>query len=94
MEGPTTKRDFREKRKSGEVFPLGGSGDPPPENFCIFELPRLDFRQKGSLIFRQKGTLLGGPKPFSEGGGGGGLGCNDTDSVPKKRVFWAGKFVQ
>ena len=25
MEGPTTKRDFREKRKSGEVFPFGGS---------------------------------------------------------------------
>ena len=45
MEGPTTKRDFREKRKSGEVFPLGGSGGPPPENFCIFELPRLDFLQ-------------------------------------------------
>ena len=45
MEGPTTKRDFREKRKSGQVFPLGGSGGPPPENFCMFELPRLDFLQ-------------------------------------------------
>ncbi len=41
VEGPTTKRDLREKRKSGEVFPFGGSG----ENFCIFELPRRDFLQ-------------------------------------------------
>ena len=41
MEGPTTKRDFREKRKSEEVFPFGGSG----KIFCIFELPRLDFLQ-------------------------------------------------
>ncbi len=38
MKGPTTKRDFREKSKSGEVFPFGGGG-------CIFELPRLDFLQ-------------------------------------------------
>ena len=43
MEGPTTKRDFTEKRKSGEVFPFGGPGGPPPQKFCIFELPRLDF---------------------------------------------------
>jgi hypothetical protein len=27
VEGPTTKRDFREKRKSGEIFPFGGSGE-------------------------------------------------------------------
>ena len=26
LEGPTTKRDFREKRKSGEVFCFGRSG--------------------------------------------------------------------
>ncbi len=45
VEGPTTKRDFREKSKSGEVFAFGGSGGPPPENFCIFELLRLDFLQ-------------------------------------------------
>ena len=45
VEGPTTKRDFRERRKSGEVFPFGGSGGPPTGNFCIFELPRLDFLQ-------------------------------------------------
>ena len=56
VEGPTTKRDFTEKRKSGEGFLFGGSGvlekcsflgvlGPPPENFCIFELPRLDFLQ-------------------------------------------------
>ncbi len=55
VEGPTTKRDFREKRKSEEIFPFGGSG------------VQHDF----SLIFRQKGTLLGGrPEPFSGGGGG------------------------
>ncbi len=45
MEGPTTKRDFREKRKSGEVFTFGGSGGPLPKIFGIFELPRLDFLQ-------------------------------------------------
>ena len=45
VEGPTTKKDFTEKRKSGEVFLFGGSGGPPPEHFCIFELPRLDFLQ-------------------------------------------------
>ena len=44
MEGPTTKRDVKEKRKGGEIFPFGGGG-PPPENVCIFELPRLDFLQ-------------------------------------------------
>ena len=26
MEGPTTKRDFREKRKSGKVYRLEGVG--------------------------------------------------------------------
>ena len=35
MEGPTTKRDFREKKKSGEVSPLGVSGGPPPKTFCM-----------------------------------------------------------
>ena len=42
VEGPTMERDFREKRKSGEVFPFGGTR---PKLFCIFELPRLDFLQ-------------------------------------------------
>ena len=41
VEGPTTKRDFSEKRKSGEVFPFGGSGGPLPENFFVF-LSSLD----------------------------------------------------
>ncbi len=33
VEGPTTKRDFRERRKSGEVFPFGGSS---PRKFLYF----------------------------------------------------------
>ncbi len=42
VEGPTTKRDFREERKSGEVYRLGvWSGGPPLENFCIFEFSSL-----------------------------------------------------
>ena len=53
MEGSTTKRDFREKRKSGEVFPFG-------ENFCIFDLPSLD-----SLSLGGGG---GGGKTFQGGG--------------------------
>ncbi len=79
MEGLTRKRDFREKRKSGEVYCLGVWG-ATPENFGIFELPRLDFLQF-QHDFRSfsdnKGLLLGGggPKPFSGGantGAGGG----------------------
>ena len=68
MEGLTTKRDIREKKKSGEVLPFGGSGV-----FCIFELPRLDFLQF-QHDFRsfsdKKGHYQGGQNP-SVGGGGG-----------------------
>ena len=49
----------------------GGSGSPPPEHFCIFELPRLDFLQF-QHDFRsfsdKKGTLLGGQNPSVRGG--------------------------
>ncbi len=46
MEGRTTKRDFREKSKVDNCSLLGGlHGGPPPENFCIFELLRLDLLQ-------------------------------------------------
>ena len=82
MEGLTRKRDFREKRKSGEVYCLGVWG-PTPENFGIFELPRLDFLQF-QHDFRSfsdnKGLLLGGggQNPSVEGPtqgqGGGGFG--------------------
>ena len=50
VEGPTMKRDFTmtyaEKKKLQSVYILfRGSGGPPPENVCIFYLPRLDFLQ-------------------------------------------------
>ena len=35
VEGSTTKRDFREKRKSGEVYCLGGLGVLPQRNFVF-----------------------------------------------------------
>ena len=40
VEGPTTTRDFREKRTSGEVFPFGGYGGPPQK--IILFLSSLD----------------------------------------------------
>ncbi len=50
-------------------------GGPPPEKFCVFDLPILDFLQF-QHDFRSfsdiNGLLLGGPKPFTGGGGGGG----------------------
>ncbi len=61
---------------------VGGAGGPPPENFGIFELPRLDFLQF-QYDFRsfsdKKGLLLGGSKTLQWGantgaGGGGGFG--------------------
>ncbi len=68
MEGLTTKRDFREKRKSGEVFPFGGS-----EKIFVF-LSSLDLISCNfSMIFahfQTKGDITMGPKPFSGGGGG------------------------
>ena len=74
MEGPTTKRDFREKRKSGEVFSFGEPGGPPPENFCIFELPRIDFLQfqHDFRSFQTKRDITRGAKTLQWGGGGGG----------------------
>ncbi len=54
---------------------LGGFGGPPPENFGIFELPRLHFLQF-QHDFRsfsdKKGLLLGGGQNPSLGWGGGG----------------------
>ena len=56
MEGPTTKRDFREKRKSGDVWRSGGVGVP---------LDFLQFQHDFGSFSDKKGLLLGGPKPFS-----------------------------
>ena len=75
-----------------------GSGDPPAENFHIFELSRLDFLQF-QHDFRsfsdKKGTLTRGSKPFSgwgwvgDGGGntgaGGALALSLTSSIYVKR---------
>ncbi len=72
VEGPTTKRDSREKRKSGEVFPFGGSRGPPQKMFvflssldlisCNFSMIFAHFQTKRDI------TRGGGAKPFSEGG--------------------------
>ena len=75
VEGPTTERDFREKRKSGEVFPFGGSGGTRPKLFCIFELPIDLISCNFSTIFahfQTKRDITRGPKSFSGGVGGGG----------------------
>ncbi len=55
----------------------GGSGGPRPENFDIFELPRLDFlrfQHDFRSFSDKKGLLLGGLNPSVCGGGGGGGG--------------------
>ncbi len=63
-----------EKRKSGVVYCVGGgSGGPPLENVCIYELPRLDFLQfqhDFHSFSGKKGLLLGGAKTLQWGGGG------------------------
>ncbi len=41
-------RDFKGlqgKKEKWRSVPFGGSVGPSPENFCIFELSRLDFLQ-------------------------------------------------
>ena len=74
MEGPTTKRDFREKRKSGEVFPFGGSG---PQKIFVF-LSSLDLISCNfSMIFahfQTKRDITRGAKTLQWGAGGGGGG--------------------
>ena len=58
MEGPTTKRDFRKKSKSGEVFPFGGLGVLPSKMFAFFsslELISCNF----SMIFAHFQTKRG-----------------------------------
>ncbi len=81
MEGPTTTRDFREKRKRGGVYSSGG---PPPENVCIFELPRLDFLQfqhDSRSFLDKKGLLPGGKNPLVGGEGRGGGGDGTTQGL-------------
>ncbi len=77
VEGPTTKRDFREKMKGGEVFPFGGSS---PRKFCVF-LSSLDLISCNfSMIFahfQTKKDITGGAKTLQcvcVWGGGGGEG--------------------
>ena len=85
VEGPTTKRDLREKRKSGEVFPFGGSGVLSKKIFvflssldlisCNFSMIFAHFQTKRDITIGRGG----GAKPFSGGeqhrgwGGGGAL---------------------
>ncbi len=85
MEGPTTKRNFREKRQSGEVYDLGGLG-VLPQNIFVF-LSSLDLISCNfSMIFGQKGTFSRGPKPFSGGANtGGGWGGFVPSSIYVKR---------
>ncbi len=69
MEGPTTKRNFREKLRKGKVEKCTVWG----VKFCIFELPRLDFlqfQQDFRSFSDKKGLLLGGQNPSVERGGG------------------------
>ena len=65
MEGPTTERDFRAKRKGGEVFPLGGSGVTPQKIFVFLSSLDLNFCNF-SMIFAHSQTkrdITRGPKP-------------------------------
>ena len=79
MEGPTTKRDFREKRKSGEVFPFGGSGE-----IFVF-LSSLDVISCNfSMIFahfQTKRDITRGAKTL-QWGGGGNIGAGGALAPP------------
>ena len=72
---------------------IRGHEGPPPENFGIFELPRLDFLQfqhDFRSFLDKKGLLLRGPKPFSRGGGGGrgdNTGAGGAE-CRRRRVLW------
>ena len=70
VEGPTTKRDFREKRKSGEVFSFVG--------LFVF-LSSLDLISCNfSMIFahsQTKGDITRGAKTLQCGEGGGNIGA-------------------
>ncbi len=67
VEGPTTKGTSTRKGKMDMCGLFGGgSGVPRPENFGIFELPRLDFLQfqhDFPSFSNKKGLLLVGQKP-------------------------------
>ena len=87
MEGPTRKRGFRQERKSGELYCLGGLR-VLPRKFLYFELPRLDFLQF-QHDFRSFSDKTG---TFTRGGGGGqnplvggGGGSSGPSSIYAKR---------
>ena len=81
VEGPTTKRDFREKRKCGEVFSFGGSGGPPQKIFVFLSSHDLISSNFNMIFahFQIKGTFTRGAKTLQwrgqYWGGGGGRLC-------------------
>ncbi len=96
MEGPTTKRDFREKSKSGEVIPLGGSGGPPQKIFvflssldwisCNFSMIFAHFQTKRDISTRGAKTLQWGGGGQHRGWGGFGPSSIYVKKGPAVRV--------
>ncbi len=75
MKGPTTKRDFRAKRKSGEVFSFGGSGVIPQKRFEFLSSLDLNFCNF-SMILAKTLQWGGGGGEGDIGAGGGGFGSS------------------
>ncbi len=92
MEGPTTKRDFSEKRKSGSVDTLGRLGVVPQKIFVF--LCSLDLIScNSSMIFahfltKRDFTEGGGGESFSVGGGGSYIGAGPSSIYVKTHDDW------
>ncbi len=71
MEGQTTKRDFREKRKSGEMLSFGGSGVLPQEIFIFLSSLDLISCNFSMIIahFQTKRDITRGAKTLQWGRG-------------------------
>ncbi len=84
VEGPTTKRDFRKKRKSGEVFPFGGLGEKIFVFLSSLDLISCNFSMMFAH-FQTKRDITRGTKTL-QWGGGGNIGAGGGEHMLKKAL--------